>query len=263
MKPGHVSIIAGGSRGLGQAIAHALAARGGNVCVIGRDRKRVEETVAQLAARELGQHLGLALDVSNPADMAEMAASCAEKFGRIDLLVFCAAVSGYENITKIPPQVLDLPVTAWRRAVDVNLHGAFLANRAVLPQMILQGEGNIINVGSALTPRGMRGRPHAAAYSATKFALAAFTRSLASEVDEHGIRVNVVFPGPVSTPLIEGTTLAADFGSPMSAENFAQAVVRLLDLPVDCVPVAPYILPLTSSVSRAAQSHGPRNGARS
>jgi NAD(P)-dependent dehydrogenase (short-subunit alcohol dehydrogenase family) len=262
MKQGHVSIIAGGSRGIGQSVARALAARGGNVFVIGRNRQRVEETVKHLAALGMGQHFGLVLDVSNPDDMAEMAASCAERFGRIDLLVFCAAVSGYEDITKIPPQVLDLPLAAWCKALDVNLHGAFLANRAVLPLMIRQGEGNIINISSALTPRGLRGRAHAAAYSATKFALAAFTHSLASEVSEHGIRVNVVFPGAVSTPLIEGTTLAREFGSSMTSEHFAQALVRLLDFPIDCVPVEPYVLPMMG-IGSAVQSQGTSNGKRS
>ena len=262
MRQGHVSIIVGGSRGIGQAVARALAARGGNVFVIGRDRQRVDETVNALAAPRMAQHLGCVLDVSDPDDMSAMAALCAEKFGRVDLLVFSAAVSGFEDITKIPPQILDLPLAAWRKALDVNLNGAFLSNRAVLPLMIRQGEGDILNIGSALTPRGMRGRAHAAAYSATKFALAAFTHCLSAEVIEHGIRVNVVFPGPISTPLIEGTTLAGEFGGQMTAEHFAQALVHLLEFPVDCVAADPHILPMMGGTS-TVRSGGAVRGARS
>jgi len=261
MRQGHVSIIVGGSRGIGQAIARALAARGGNVFVIGRNRQRVDETVGGLAARGIGQHIGRVLDASDPDDMSEMAAVCSQKFGRVDLLVFSAAVSGLEDISKIPPQLMDLPFAGWRKALEVNLHGVFLANKAVLPLMIAQGEGDILNIGSALTPRGMRGRALAAGYSATKFALAAFTHCLAAEVSEHGIRVNVVFPGPIGTPLIEGTTLAGAFGGQVSAEHFAQAVVRLLELPADCLPADPHILPMMGR-SPAVGSRGARHGAR-
>ncbi len=142
-----------------------------------------------------------------------------------------------------------------------NLNGAFLANRAVLPVMIRQGEGDILNVGSALRPHGMRGRAHGAAYAATKFALAAFTQSLAAEAAEHGVRVNAVFPGPVATPLIERTPLAIEFGGRMTAAHFAQALVQLLEFPVDCVAVDPYILPMMGANTNP-QGHGAGNGAR-
>jgi 3-hydroxybutyrate dehydrogenase len=136
MRRGHVSIIVGGSRGIGQALARALAARGGNVFVIGRNTQRINDTVKDLGSLGSGQHIGRALDASAPDDMTEMAAVCAEKYGRIDLLVFSAIASAEDNVSQLPPQVLDLPIVAWRKALDVNLHGAFLANRAMLPLMI-------------------------------------------------------------------------------------------------------------------------------
>ena len=262
MRRGHVSIIVGGSRGIGQALAHALAARGGSVFVIGRNVQRINDTVKDLASLGSGQHIGRALDASAPEDMREMVAVCIEKYGRIDLLVFSAIASAEDYAIQLPPQVLDLPIAAWRKALDVNLHGAFLANQAVLPLMIRQGGGDILNIGSALRRRGMRGRAHAAAYAATKFALAAFTHSLASEVSEHGVRVNVVFPGPVRTPLIERTPLAIEFGGQMTAEHFGQALLNLLEFPVDCVPANPYILPMVGSVS-TVQKRGVASGERS
>jgi NAD(P)-dependent dehydrogenase (short-subunit alcohol dehydrogenase family) len=230
--------------------------------VIGRNTQRINETVKDLGPLGSGQHIGRALDASAPDDMSEMAAVCIEKYGRIDLLVFSALASAEDNAIQLPPQVLDLPIAAWRNALDVNLHGAFLANQAVLPQMIRQGAGDILNVGSALRRRGMRGRAHAAAYAATKFALAAFTHSLASEVSEHGVRVNVVFPGPVRTPLIERTPLAIEFGGQMTAEHFVQALLDLLEFPVDCVPADPYILPMIRGLS-TVQSRGAVSGWRS
>lgn len=261
MRPGHVSIIVGGSRGIGQAVARALAARGGSVFVIGRNRQRVDEAVSSLPTLGSAWHLGCVLDVADADAMAAMAATCADTFGRVDLLVFSAAVSGLEDISKIPLQILDLPLAAWRKALDVNLNGAFLANKAVLPLMIKQGEGDILNIGSALTPRGMRGRAHAAAYSATKFALAAFTHCLAAEVSARGVRVNVVFPGPIHTPLIEGTALARDFGGKISAEHFAQNMLRLLEFPADCSAADPYIMPMMSS-GPVAQIRGAVDDAR-
>jgi NAD(P)-dependent dehydrogenase (short-subunit alcohol dehydrogenase family) len=247
MRPGHVSIVVGGSRGIGQAIACALAAHGGDVLVIGRDRRRVDETVDSLKSLGTGRHFGRILDASDPDDMSEMATFCEDTFGRADLLVFSAAVSGYEDITNIPPQVLDLPLAAWRKALDVNLHGAFLANRAVLPLMMRQGEGDILNIGSALTPHGMRGRAHGSAYAATKFALTAFTHGLAAEAAEHGIRVNVIFPGPVSTPLIAGTALDRDFGGKIGTAHFAGTVIELLKFPADCILADPLVLPMRST----------------
>lgn len=261
MRQGHVSIVVGGSRGIGRAVARALAGRGGHVFVIGRNRQRLEETIDELTTLGSGRHIGRALDASSPDDMAAMAALCTETYGRIDLLVYSAVASGDGDASQLPPQTLDLPLAAWRKALDINLHGAFLANRAILPLMIRQGEGDILNIGSALRPHGMRGRAHAAAYAATKFALAAFTQCLAAEAAEHGVRVNAVFPGPVKTPLIERTPLAIEFGGQMTAAHFAQALVQLLEFPVDCVPVDPYILPMMGGGANT-QGRGAGNGAR-
>src|SRR4029078_3208155 len=120
-----------------------------------------------LGALGSGRHVGRLLDVSKPTDMDEMSRSCRQEFGHVDILVVSVVVAGYDDASgQMPPQVRDLPLAAWRHAVDVNLHGAFLANRAILPLMIERGEGEILNIGSSLTPRGMKGRAHAAAYYA-------------------------------------------------------------------------------------------------
>ena len=160
MRQGHVSIIVGGSRGIGQAIARALAARGGNVFVIGRNRERVDATLKDLEALGAGRHIGRVLDAAVPDDMAQMAAVCTRNVWTRRPSGFFRRRHGLRRDQPITPQMLDLPLVAWRKALDVNLHGVFLANKAVLPLMVRQGEGDIINIGSALTRHGMRGRAH-------------------------------------------------------------------------------------------------------
>ena len=156
-----------------------------------------------------------------------------------------AAVAGYESDqTRLPPATRDLPLAAWQRAVDVNLHGPFLASRAFLPMMIARCEGDILNICSSTTPRGLRGTALAPGYSATKFAVAALTRVLAEEAAEYGIRVNAVFPGPVDAPLIEGTMLAKPFGGSMTADNFAEAVINLLRFRGASAAPEPHFLPM-------------------
>jgi 3-oxoacyl-[acyl-carrier protein] reductase len=242
MRAGHVSAVVGGSRGIGRALAKRLAARGGHVVVVGRDRERVDATWRELV--ELGpdgRHMALSLDVASPQDMQRLAAVCSDEYGRVDLLVVSALTAGYEGL---PPATRDLPLAAWQRSLDVNLNGVFLANRAVLPMMLAQGEGEIVNVCSSTTPHGLAGRALAPAYSAAKFAVAEFSRMLAAEVANEGVRVTALFPGPVETPLIENTVLSALFGGRVGAENFADAVLGLIEASGDAFAVDPHILPM-------------------
>ena len=226
MRAGHVSVVVGASQGIGRALGRALAQRGGSVVAVARNRDRLAAVLAELGeCGPGGQHRMYASDVSVPEDMQLLAAECAGHYGAVDLLVVSVVAVGYEGL---PPAIRDLPLAAWQRAIDVNLHGPFLANRAFLPMMMASGEGDILNICSSTTPRGLRGRALAAGYSATKFALAAFTRVLAEEAAEHGVRVNALFPGAVDTPLIAGTALASAYGGSITADNFAESVVHLL-----------------------------------
>jgi 3-oxoacyl-[acyl-carrier protein] reductase len=246
MAPDGVSVIIGASRGIGRALGRGLARRGGSVVAVARDPHRLTETIAELReSGPEGDHCSFAGDVSSAVDMQRLASVCAERYGAVDLLVISAAVAGYEgDQTRLPPATRDLPLTAWQRAIDVNLHGPFLASRAFLPMMTARGEGDILNICSSTTPHGLRGTALAPGYSATKFAVAAFTRVLAEEAAEFGVRVNAVFPGPVEAPLIDGTMLARPFGGAISADNFAEAIIRLLQLGGSMVPLEPHVLPM-------------------
>jgi 3-oxoacyl-[acyl-carrier protein] reductase len=245
VRAGHVSVIVGGSQGIGRALAVALARRGGSVVAVGRNRERLAATLAELRRSGPGVHTVEALDVSVPGQMDALAAACGRDYGHVDLLVVSAAVAGYETEAgRLPPSTRDLPLAAWQRALDVNLHGVFLANRAFLPMMLARGAGDILNIGSALTPHGMRGKALAPGYSASKFAVAAFTRALAAETAETGVRVNALFPGTVDTPLIAGTMLDKAFGGRIRVESFAESVIAFLQAGEGAFVPDPYILPM-------------------
>ena len=242
MRAGHVSVLVGGSRGIGRALARQLAIRGGDVVVVGRDPERLDRVLREL--RDVGpegRHASLALNIAIPGDMEALAAGCRQRYGRVDLLVVSALVAGYEGL---PPPTRDLSLAEWQRSIDVNLNGVFIANRALLPLMLDQGDGDIINVCSSTTPHGLCGKALAPAYSASKFAVAELSRVLASEVAGHGIRVQALFPGPVETPLIENTVLSANFGGRVDADNFAVAVLDLLIASRDAAVIDPHILPM-------------------
>jgi 3-oxoacyl-[acyl-carrier protein] reductase len=243
MRPGHVSVIIGGSQGIGRSLGCALARRGGSVAAVARDVGRLAAVLSDLrASRKKGEHRVYTRDVTRPEDMQQLAQDCASDYGRIDLLVVSVVAAGYAS--RLPPATRDLPLAAWQRAIDVNLHGVFLANRAFLPLMIAQNGGDILNICSSTTPHGLRGTALAPGYSASKFAVAAFTRTLAEEAAEHGVRVNAIFPGPVDAPLIAGTMLARPFGGSVAADNFAEAVLDLIELGNEAALPDPHILPL-------------------
>jgi NAD(P)-dependent dehydrogenase (short-subunit alcohol dehydrogenase family) len=187
--------------------------------------------------------------------MAEMAERCRERYGRIDMLFASAGIGATAAKNRLPVATARLPLAEWQGVIDVNLHGVFLSNTAVLPLMLAQGRGDIVNICSSTTPTGLRGRPFAQAYSASKFAMAAFTEALADEVAPLGVYVTAVFPGPVNTPLIENTALDTPFGERIEAGAFAGAVLDLLELAPDVPVDGPHILPLAGR-AKAAGARG-------
>lgn len=241
---GRVGVVTGASSGIGRALALAFARKGGTVLAIGRDRTRLAALEEALAGAAGGTaHRVLQLDVSRP-DEAERLARELEAIGRVDLLVASAAVGRGLGGRALPPPTAELPLDDWQAMLDVNLTGAFLANRAVIPLMRAQGDGDIINIGSSTTPRGLRGTALAPAYAATKFALAEMGRCMAEELASDGIRVRTVFPGPVETPLIENTMLDGPFGGRMSLESFADALFGLIELGRTMDLPDPHLLPM-------------------
>jgi NAD(P)-dependent dehydrogenase (short-subunit alcohol dehydrogenase family) len=229
---GGVAVVTGGSGGIGQAVCLALAGAGMHVVVVARDADRVGAVVAKLERAGAPPALGLTLDVRREAEMAELAERTLERYGRIDVLAACAGVGRGGGVVRgVPPAVAQLTSDEWDDVIATNLRGTFLSSRAVLPDMIRRGRGDIVCVSSA--PAGIRGQPFAAAYCASKFGVNAFAEALAREVRQFGVRVHLLFPGLVRTPLTTGTNLASRFGAPLAPEQVASVIRYLIGLPRD------------------------------
>ena len=185
------AIITGAARGLGLAIAQALAAQGHRISLWDRDRAAVEE-----AAQMLGAH-AQTMDVTNPASIAQALAASEAAHGHAGILVANAGITGPNHLTE------DYPVDAWRQVIDIDLTGVFLCCRAVLPGMRARDWGRIINIASIA---GKEGNPNAAAYSAAKAGVIALTKSIGKETATTGIRVNCVTPAAVETELFTQMT---------------------------------------------------------
>jgi 3-oxoacyl-[acyl-carrier protein] reductase len=193
------AIVTGGGQGIGRAAVLELAHRGHNVSVcdlVGDRAERVAEEVR--SGGQQSQAFGA--DVSNKADVERVINKTLEQFGRIDVLVNNAG-------THTPVKVVDMTDETFDRITNTILKGTFYFSRAVLPTMISQQSGTIINLSSVWA---WACGPEAAPYCSAKAAVTAFTKSLAFEVGEYGIRVNAVAPGLVDTELYRSTSSRED-----------------------------------------------------
>lgn len=182
---GRTAIVTGAGQGIGRALAARLAADGASVVVA--DVARYDVAAAELA-RSGAQTLGLKVDVSSEADTLNMAAETVKAFGRIDILVNCAAMFA---AVKLGP-FEEIAVEEWKRLLEVNVMGVALCCRAVTPQMRKRRSGRIINLASGAPLKGV---PYFLHYVASKGAVIAMTRGLARELGKDGITVNAIAPG--------------------------------------------------------------------
>ena len=178
---GKVAVVTGAAQGIGNAIARGLAAEGARIVVA--DLSRAEQ-----AARELEGGIGLTVDVADEAEVERMAQEVVERCGSIDILVNNAGL--YASLQMRP--FTEIPVEEWRRVMDVNVLSMFLTTRAVVPRMLEQGGGRIVNISSG-TP--FRGVPFLLHYVTSKGAIVALTRALAKELGRDDVLVNCVAPG--------------------------------------------------------------------
>ena len=212
-----VAIVTGGGRGIGRATAEAFAGERASVAVCARSSAEIEETASAIRSSG-GEALAVVADVSREADVADVVRRVLETFGRIDILVNNAAAN-------LPyREVLDLTAEEWRRVVDVNVTGPFLFSKAVLPTMIEQGSGKIVNISSIGGRSGAAGR---SPYRPTKAALINFTQCLAAEVKRHGIDVNCVCPGGTATRMLSDIGIAEGRTDLMRPGEIAAVVLFL------------------------------------
>lgn len=191
---GKIALVAGGGRGIGQAICERLAGAGALVGVGDISLDRAEETVAAIEARG-GSAFAVAGDVRNVADVEAMVSEVQRRGGRIDILVNNAG-GAYLYAERLP--LAEWSEESWDEIIGRNLRYVFLTCRAVISRMVQQGGGgSIVNVASI---DGVVSSPFVSAYGAAKAGVISLTRTLAAEYGEHGIRVNAFAPGYVKTP---------------------------------------------------------------
>jgi len=188
---GRAAVVTGGGQGIGRGIAERLLAGGAAVAIWDWDKALAEKTAADLGSR--GKIVALNLDVSDEAAVAAARDQTVAALGKIDILVNNAAVNG------VNAKVVDYPVDQWDRVIRVNLRSVFVCSQAVVPGMIRQNYGRIANLASIA---GKEGNPNASAYSASKGAVIAFTKSLGKELAEHNIAVNAIAPVTADTPMV-------------------------------------------------------------
>ena len=182
---GRVAVITGGSGGIGLATAKRMLASGARIVLWDRD----EASLAS-ARTEIGDAACHVVDVTDEASVERATQATMAAFGRIDILVNAAGVTAPKAV------ILETSVDSWRRIVDINLTGTFLACKAVGRHMAAADYGRIVNLGSVA---GKEGNPFSAAYSASKAAVHSLTKSLAKELAKTGVRVNCVTPAIIAT----------------------------------------------------------------
>ena len=239
---GKVAIVTGGTGGIGAAACRCLAGAGASVVIVDRDTKAVDTLQRDLGAGIFGEQqiAGFALDVTNEEDMATMARLTREQFGRIDFLITCAGI--LRGPGSLPKPMFQVDVDEWDIVINVNLKGVFLSNRAVLPAMMAQREGCIINLSST---SGRQGKAHDSAYCASKFGVIGLSESLAEEVRPYGIKVQTILPDAVDTPLWEQNGPIKPEHA-LAAERVGELILTMALLPADTILVAPVIAPFRS-----------------
>ena len=184
-------------RGIGRATAERLARDGWSIAILDLDGEAARRTAAEVGSDRSVASLGVAADVADP-DSVEVAIAQIE--ASLPPIIGLANVAGVSS----PVDFLDLTLAEWDRVFDINIRGAFLVTRRVVPAMLAAGVGRIVSVSSASAQRG-GGTYSKVPYSASKAALIGFSRALARELGPHGITVNCVAPGPIDTDIMGGT----------------------------------------------------------
>jgi 2-dehydro-3-deoxy-L-rhamnonate dehydrogenase (NAD+) len=192
---GRTAVITGGAAGIGLAAARRITESGGRVSLWDRDAEALDRARAALGTAAEAR----AVDVADPASVAAAASATAAALERIDALVCSAGITGPNTTT------WDYPIDAWHQVMEVNVNGVFLCNRAIVPIMLRNDYGRIVNIASVA---GKEGNPNASAYSASKAAVIGLTKSLGKELARTGIRVNCVTPAAVRTAIFDQMTQA-------------------------------------------------------
>jgi len=202
-----IAIVTGGAGGIGSAIVQRLAREGAKIAIADIDGQAAQERAAAVIATK-GDALAIVADVTNKQSVEQMVNATKDRWGRIDILVNVAGGADRKP-------VVDMTAQDWDHIVDMNLKSVFLCSQAVLPTMLKQKYGKIVNISSIY---GFTGNATRSSYAAAKAGVATFTKSLALEVVHDGINVNAVAPGRITTPRVR---------SHYSDQAWAEAVAQI------------------------------------
>ncbi len=241
---GKVAVITGGAGMIGHASAVSLAKAGADIMLVDINGEALGARGGAIEALGVRVETQVA-DVSNASDVAAYVKSALQKFGRIDAFFNNAGIEG-----KLGP-THEYDEAEFDRIIAVNLKGIFLGLRHVLPVMLSQGQGTVVNTGSIASERGLAG---ACAYNASKHAVIGLTRTAASEVGPSGVRVNAVMPGVIETPLLEAMLRMMFDGDVEAGKRVLGKVATLnrIGLPTEIGEVVTFLLSDSASFVNGA-----------
>lgn len=214
------ALITGAGKGIGKAIALALAKEGVNVILLARTQDEIDNVAAKARSLRV-KALAISADVADINSVNAAVEKALAEFGTIDILINNAGIAAFGKFLELEPQ-------EWERIIQVNLMGTYYVTRAVLPNMIERQTGDIFNISSTA---GLNGNAMTSAYSASKFAVLGLTDSLMQEVRKHNIRVTALIPSTVATEMAKDLKLTD--GNPekvMQAEDMAELIIAQLKL---------------------------------
>lgn len=214
------ALVTGAGKGIGKAIALALAKEGVNVILVARTQEEIDSVAAKVRSLRV-KALAVTADVADINSVNAAVEKALGEFGAIDILINNAGIASFGKFLELEP-------TDWERIIQVNLMGPYYVTRAVVPNMIERQSGDIINISSTA---GLAGNAMTSAYSASKFALLGLTDSLMQEMRKHNIRVTALTPSTVATDMAKELKLTD--GNPdkvMQAEDMAELVIAQLKL---------------------------------
>jgi NAD(P)-dependent dehydrogenase (short-subunit alcohol dehydrogenase family) len=215
-----VALVTGAGRGIGRAVAAAFAREGALVVLAARSTRELASVQRDIEAAG-GRALAVPTDVRQEPAVAALVSRALAESGRIDCLVTAAGLAAFGPVAGAKTE-------DWDQLMAVNLRGAFLCCRAVLPAMTAQGRGTIINIGSVVTSRTL---PGSGAYTAAKYGLLGFSRVLAEEMRTHGVRVGVLSAGATDTPLWDAVPQPPDRALMLKPALIAEAALLMAALP--------------------------------